>query len=87
MNGLMGKSTSTVTQATSTRFSKVGAEKTRTEFDKSMGENKCKLELSQPPISKLDEIIQRLYENNIDCKIFDELFAKMTANYEAELQD
>lgn len=32
----------------------------------------------------IDEIIQRLYEDNLEGKISDERFAKMTANYEAE---
>ncbi len=35
-------------------------------------------------ISKLDTIIQRLYEDNIEGKISDERFAKMNENYEAE---
>ena len=33
---------------------------------------------------KLDEIIQRLYEDNLEGKISDERFVKMTASYEAE---
>ncbi|MBE5754977.1 MAG: DUF4368 domain-containing protein, partial [Clostridiales bacterium] len=35
-------------------------------------------------ISKLDSIIQRLYEDNIEGKVSDERFAKLTATYEAE---
>ena len=38
-------------------------------------------------ISKLDTIIQRLYEDNIEGKISDERFAKMTATYEQEQKD
>ena len=34
--------------------------------------------------SKLDKIIQRLYEDNVEGKISDERFAKMSSNYEAE---
>lgn len=37
-------------------------------------------------IRKLDEIIQRLYEDNIDGKISYERFARMTATYEQEQQ-
>ena len=33
---------------------------------------------------KLDEIIQKLYEDNLDGKISDDRFAKMSANYEQE---
>ena len=35
-------------------------------------------------ITKLDGIIQRLYEDNLDGKISDERFAKLSASYEAE---
>ncbi len=65
-------------------FVKLVTKKTRTELDKSMRDGKRKIEQSQARISKLDEIIQRLYEDNIEGKIYDERFAKMTANYEAE---
>lgn len=37
-----------------------------------------------PHIRKLDEIIQRLYEDNLDGKVSDERFARMTATYEQE---
>ena len=42
------------------------------------------LEQATTRITKLDTIIQRLYEDNIDGKISDERFAKMTETYEAE---
>ena len=35
-------------------------------------------------VTKLDGIIQRLYEDNIEGKVSDERFAKLTATYEAE---
>ena len=35
-------------------------------------------------ISKLDKIIQRLYEDNVEGEISDKRFAKMSSNYEAE---
>lgn len=65
-------------------FVEMVTKKTRTDLDKSMRDSKRELEQSQARISKLDEIIQRLYEDNIEGKISDERFAKMTANYEAE---
>ncbi len=65
-------------------FVEMVTKKTRIELDKSMRDGKRKLEQSQARISKLDEIIQRLYEDNIEGKISDERFAKMTASYEAE---
>jgi site-specific DNA recombinase len=54
------------------------------ELDKSLRDGKRELEQSQTRIRKLDEIIQRLYEDNIEGKISDERFAKMSANYEEE---
>ena len=49
----------------------------------------CSRELEQATqrITKLDSIIQRLYEDNLDGKISDERFAKMTATYEQEQKD
>jgi site-specific DNA recombinase len=65
-------------------FVEMVTKKTRIDLDKSMRDSKRELEQSQARISKLDEIIQRLYEDNIEGKISDERFTKMTANYEAE---
>ena len=49
----------------------------------------CSQELEQATqrITKLDSIIQRLYEDNLDGKISDERFAKMTATYDHEQKD
>lgn len=58
--------------------------KTRIDLDRSMRDGKRELEQSQARINKLDDIIRRLYEDNIEGKITDERFVKMTANYEAE---
>lgn len=57
---------------------------TKMALDKSLRDGKRELEQSQARIAKLDDIIQRLYEDNISGKVSDERFAKMTANYEAE---
>ena len=67
-------------------FVEMVIKKTRSELDKSMRDRRRELEQTQARIAKLDEIIQRLYEDNIEGKISDERFAKMTANYEAEQQ-
>jgi len=66
------------------KFVEMVTKKTRSEFDRSMRDGKRELEQSQARISKLDDIIQRVYEDNIEGKISDERFAKMTANYEAK---
>ena len=68
-------------------FMEMVTKKTRIELDKNMRDGKRELEQSQARIKKLDEIIQRLYEDNIEGKISDERFAKMTANYETEQQN
>jgi site-specific DNA recombinase len=65
-------------------FVEMVTKKTRIELDKSIRDGKRELEQSQARIKKLDEIIQRLYEDNIEGKISDERFTKMTDNYEAE---
>lgn len=67
-------------------FVEMVTKKTRSELDKSMRDSKRELEQAQARIAKLDEIIQKLYEDNIEGKISDERFAKMIANYEAEQQ-
>ena len=47
-------------------------------------ENQRELEQAKDRIKKLDSIIQRLYEDNIDGKISDERFYRMSAIYEEE---
>lgn len=65
-------------------FVEMVTKKTQIDLDRSLRDGKRELEQSQARISKLDDIIQRLYEDNIEGKISDERFAKMIANYEAE---
>ena len=52
--------------------------------EREIRESKKEFEQAQARISKLDTIIQRLYEDNIEGKISDERFMKMSATYEAE---
>ena len=65
-------------------FVQMVTSKSRADLDKSLRDSKRELEQSQARISKLDDIIQRLYEDNLSGKISDERFAKMTASYEEE---
>ena len=67
-------------------FVELVAKKCRADVDKTLRDSKRELEQAQARIKKLDEIIQRLYEDNVQGKISDERFAKMSANYEAEQQ-
>lgn len=67
-------------------FLELVTKKCRADVDKTLRDSKRELEQAQARIKKLDEIIQRLYEDNIEGKISDERFSKMSANYEAEQQ-
>lgn len=69
-----------------TEFVELVTKKCRSDVDRTLRDSKRKLEQAQARIKKLDGIIQRLYEDNIEGKISDERFSKMTANYEAEQQ-
>lgn len=53
-------------------------------IEREIRESKKEYESAQARINKLDTIIQRLYEDNIEGKISDERFMKMSATYEAE---
>ena len=65
-------------------FVQMVTNKTRAEVNRSLRDDKRELEQAQVRAGKLDDIIQRLYEDNLDGKISDERFAKMTASYEEE---
>ena len=65
-------------------FVRMVARKSQEELNRSLNSSKRELEQSQTRIRKLDEIIRRLYEDNIDGKVSDERFAKMSADYETE---
>jgi len=56
------------------------------ELDRKMREYKKELEQSQARVSKLDFFIQRLYEDNVEGKVSDEQFIKMSSTYEKEQQ-
>ena len=58
--------------------------KKSTEADRILRDSKRELEQAQARIHKLDEIIQRLYEDNVEGKISDGRFAKMSESYETE---
>lgn len=65
-------------------FVQMVTKKAKNALDKSLRDNKCELEQATQRIRKLDEIIQRLYEDNLEGKISDDRFSRMTASYEAE---
>ena len=65
-------------------FVELITQKSQSELDKSLRDGKRELEQAQARIRKLDDIIQWLYEDNLEGKVSDERFARMTANYEEE---
>lgn len=69
------------------KFIEIVTSQTKKEMEKSLRENKKEYEIAKTRYSKLDEIIQRLYEDNIDGKISDERFQKLTESYETEQKE
>ena len=65
-------------------FVEMVTKKKRAEVDRSLRDEKREMEQAQARIRKLDGIIQHLYEDNLEGKISDERFVKLSENYENE---
>ncbi|MBR3563362.1 MAG: recombinase zinc beta ribbon domain-containing protein [Clostridia bacterium] len=65
-------------------FVRLATEQSQEEMNRSLHDGKHELEQAKARMQKLDTIIQRFYEDNLDGKISDVRFAKMTASYEQE---
>jgi site-specific DNA recombinase len=65
-------------------FVEMLTKKNEKDLNRQLRDSNRELEQAMQRIHKLDEIIQRLYEDNIDGKVSDERFARMTATYEQE---
>ena len=65
-------------------FVRLVTQKSKQETERNLRESKKELEAAKARVTKLDGIIHRLYEDNIEGKVSDERFAKLTATYEAE---
>lgn len=61
--------------------------KSEKELNKELKDSRKEYEQAMARISKLDTIIQKLYEDNVEGKISDERFMKMSATYEAEQRE
>ena len=68
-------------------FVELLTKKNEKELNRQLRDSARELEQAMQRITKLDGIIQRLYEDNLDGKISDERFARMTATYEQEQKD
>lgn len=66
------------------KFVTMVTQKSQAALNRSQRDGKRELEQAHQRITKLDTIIQRLYKDNIEGKISDERFVKMSENYEAE---
>lgn len=65
-------------------FVRLVTQKSKQETERNLRESKKELEAAKARVTKIDGIIQRFYEDNIEGKVSDERFAKLTATYEAE---
>ena len=68
-----------------TEFVELLTKKSKSETEKGLRDNKRELEQSKTRITKLDKIIQKLYEDNVEGKISDERFKKLSDTYEIEI--
>ena len=71
-------------QSHENEFVEMITKKSKAETDRGLREAKRELEQSKARIRKLDDIIKKLYEDNVDGKISDERFMKLSKTYEAE---
>lgn len=67
-------------------FIELVAKNSNKELEQKIRESKKELEQSHARIAKIDLLIQRLYEDNVEGKISDEQFIKMTSSYGKEQQ-
>lgn len=65
-------------------FVELVAKNKNKELERRICESKKELEQSMSRVSKIDLLIQRLYEDNVEGKISDKQFKKMTFAYENE---
>lgn len=68
-------------------FAELLAKKNERDLNRQFRECSRELEQATQRITKLDSIIQRLYEDDLDGKISDDRFDKMTSAYEQEQKD
>ena len=65
-------------------FIRLVTKQSETEMNRQLRSSNRELTQAEERIGKLDGLIQRLYEDNVEGKISDERFAKLSASYEAE---
>lgn len=65
-------------------FVKLVTKNSEKALNQKLKESRKEYEQAKARIAKLDMLIQRTYEDNVEGKISDERFAKMSASYESE---
>lgn len=65
-------------------FISLVSSQSRQETEKALRDAKKEFDASKARVNKLDSIIQKLYEDNLDGKISDDRFKKLTDSYELE---
>lgn len=65
-------------------FVQIVTRQSEKELSRQLRDSNRELAQAEERIGKLDGIIRRLYEDNVEGKISDERFAKLSASYEAE---
>ena len=65
-------------------FISLVSSQSRQETEKALRDAKKEFDSSKARVNKLDSIIQKLYEDNLDGKISDDRFKKLTDSYELE---
>ncbi len=65
-------------------FIQLVTKSTEKALEKEIRDSHSEYDEGKTRIAKLDVLIQRIYEDNVEGKISDERFAKMSATYEAE---
>ncbi len=68
-------------------FIELVVNKSKSELSKTLRESRKELDKAQERLKKLDTVIQKLYEDNVDGKISDERFVKLTVSFEAEQKE
>ena len=68
-------------------FIKLVTEKSNKEFESSIKDYKNKLEKSETRHIALDNIIKKLYEDNVNGKLTDDRFIKLSTDYENEQKE
>ncbi len=75
------------TRAHEKEFVEAVMNKSKSEMNKALRGFKKELDKGQERLKKIDSLVKKLYEDNADGKISDELFAKMIASYETEQKE